>query len=335
MNEFLFNILAWIRSWVGSWGWSMVVFTVMIRLVLTPLDIKSRVSMRKTSKLQPQITALQKKYANDKEKLNAKTAELYKKEHINPLSSCLPLLLTWPILIAVFGAMRMAANKELLMQLTQILNNEVPTLERWLWIKNLWMPDSLFAAAYPDVNTLRQIPADQWLAWFNGLDQSSLPSLLQGLNLTAESFAQNNLTATIQQIVEAMQQNAAYVEAVAVKPGWTFNLIFTQISLVNVWNGLMILPIMSAASQLLMTKIMGNGQPAAADPNNPAAGTGKFMQWFFPIFSLVICFSYSAAFALYWVAGNLVSMGQTFAINKYLDKKEQAAAAVAGEGTVK
>ena len=104
MNDFLFNILAWIRSWVGSWGWAMVVFTVMIRLVLTPLDIKSRVSMRKTTKLQPQMQALQKKYANDKEKLNQKTAELYKKEHVNPLSSCLPLLLTWPILIAVFGA---------------------------------------------------------------------------------------------------------------------------------------------------------------------------------------------------------------------------------------
>ena len=122
MNDFLFNILAWIRSWVGSWGWAMVVFTVMIRLVLTPLDIKSRVSMRKTTKLQPQMQALQKKYANDKEKLNQKTAELYKKEHVNPLSSCLPLLLTWPILIAVFGAMRMAANKELLIQLGQILN---------------------------------------------------------------------------------------------------------------------------------------------------------------------------------------------------------------------
>ena len=39
MNDFLFNILAWIRSWVGSWGWSMVVFTIMVRLVLTPLDI--------------------------------------------------------------------------------------------------------------------------------------------------------------------------------------------------------------------------------------------------------------------------------------------------------
>ena len=129
MNDFLYNILAWIQSWVGSWGWSMVVFTIMIRLVLTPLDVKSRISMRKTQKLQPQMQALQKKYANDKEKLNAKMAELYKKEKVNPLSSCLPMLLTWPILIAVFSAMRMVANKELLLQLTSILNNETPMME--------------------------------------------------------------------------------------------------------------------------------------------------------------------------------------------------------------
>ena len=333
MNDFLFNILAWIRSWVGSWGWAMVVFTVMIRLVLTPLDIKSRVSMRKTTKLQPQMQALQKKYANDKEKLNQKTAELYKKEHVNPLSSCLPLLLTWPILIAVFGAMRMAANKELLIQLGQILNNEIPQLERWLWIKSLWMPDSIFAAASPDVRTLQQIPADQWLSWFNTLDANNLPVLIKDMGLTAESFAQANLGKTLADIVEAMQQNAAYVEAVAVKPGWTFNLLITQLSLVNEYNGLMLLPILSAVSQLAMTKIMGNSQPT--DPSAPGASTGKFMQYFFPLFSLIICFSYSAAFALYWVAGNLVSMGQTYAINKFLDKREAAAAAVAGEGSVK
>ena len=333
MNDVLYNILAWIQGWVGSWGWAMVVFTIMVRLVLTPLDIKSRVSMRKTTKLQPQLQALQKKYANDKEKLNAKTAELYKKEHINPLSSCLPLLLTWPILIAVFGAMRMVANKELLMQVGQILNNETPTLEPFFWIKNLWMPDSLFAASLPDLNTLRVIPADQWLSWFNGLDQNALPVLMKDMGLTASSFDAANLTATIQQIVDAMKLNPLYVDAVAVKPGWTFNQLITQFSLINSFNGLLLLPILSAVSQIAMTKIMGGSQQNTAQ--GPGAGTGKFMQYFFPVFSLFICLSYSAAFALYWVAGNLVSMGQTYAINKYLDSKEKAAGDIAGEGSVK
>ena len=334
MNDFLFSILAWIQSWVGSWGWSMVVFTILVRLVLTPFDIKSRVSMRKTQKLQPQQMALQKKYANDKEKLNAKLAELYKKEHINPLSSCLPLLLTWPVIIAVFAAMRMVANKELLMQLTQILNNEMPTLERWLWIKNLWMPDSLFTTALPDLNMLRQIPADQWLSWFNGLDQSNLPVLIKELGLTTASFDNKVLAETLQSIFEAVKQNPAYVEAVAIKPGWTFNLLITQFSLVNQYNGLLILPILSAVSQIAMTKLMGTNQQQPAAQGS-GAGTGKFMQWFFPIFSMVFCLSSSSAFALYWVAGNLVSSVQTLLINKILDNKEKTAGNVAGEGSVK
>ena len=332
MNEFLFGILEWIQSWVGSYGWAMVVFTILIRLVLTPLDVKSRVSMRKTTKLQPQQQALQKKYANDKEKLNQKMAELYKKEHINPLSSCLPLLLTWPILIAVFGAMRMAANKELLVQIGQILEGQAPTLERWLWIKNLWMPDSLFSSAYPDLNTMRQIPADQWLNWFNNLQ--SVPVLLQDLNLDVTSFDNANLTATVTAIQNAMQTgNAAYAEAIAVNGGWTFNLLITTVSVPNMYNGLILLPVLSAVSQIVMTKVTSGGQPQAQ--GGQSATTGKFMMWFFPIFSMMICFGYSSAFALYWVSGNLVSMAQTIAINKILDQREQQKAAVAGEGTVK
>ena len=333
MNDFLFGILEWIQSWVGSYGWAMVVFTVMIRLVLTPLDIKSRASMRKTTKLQPQIQALQKKYANDKEKLNQKTAELYKKEHINPMSSCLPMLLTWPILIAVFGAMRMAANRGMLMQIEQLLNNQTPTLEPWLWIKNLWMPDSLFSPAYPDLNTMKQITSDQWQTWFNGLQ--SVPALLQDLNLTADSFASANLTATVTAIQTALKEgNAAYAQAIAVNGGWTFNLFITTISLPNLMNGLMILPILSAVSQVIMTKIMGGAQQQPAE--GQAAATGKMMQWFFPLFSLWICFGYSAAFALYWVSGNLVIMGQTMIINKVLDEREKNEQNLkAGEGSIK
>ena len=334
MNEFLFSILSWINGWVGSWGWSMVVFTIMIRLVLTPLDVKSRASMRKTTKLQPQMAALQKKYANDKEKLNQKTAELYRKEKVNPLSSCLPLLLTWPILIAVFGAMRMAANRELLMQVGQILNGEPITMEPWLWIKNLWMPDNLFSPAYPNLNTLRQISTAEWVTWFNSLE--SVPALLKDLDLTAASFEGNQLMNTVQAIETALiNGNPEYAHAIAVNGGWTFNLLITQFSLPNVPNGYLLLPILSAVSQIVMTKVMGGQQQSGQSGSDTAATTGKFMTYFFPLFSLWICLGYSSAFALYWVAGNLVSMGQTFAINKYLDNKDKQAAAVAGEGTIK
>ena len=342
MNEFFYNVLGWINSWVGSWGVAMIIFTVLVRLVMTPLDIKSRAGMRKTTKLQPQLQALQKKYANDKDKLNAKTAELYKKAGVNPMSSCLPLLLTWPILIIVFGAMRMAANEQLLNQLTQILRmpegGAAPVLEPFLWIKNLWMPDNVFNSAYPDLNTLRMIPADQWLKWYRGLQESGVPQILQSLNITEASFDGSALTATVQSIVNAMEGNLEgfsgipeYIQAIKTIPGYTIPMV--NWSVPYLYNGFLLLPILSAVSQIVMTKVMSAGQPDAAQGSN--AGTGKFMQWFFPIFSLWICLGYSSAFALYWVAGNLVSMVQTYAINKYLDSKENKAAPVAGEGSVK
>ncbi len=335
MNEALFNFLSWINSWVGSWGWAMVIFTILIRLVMTPLDFKSRAGMRKTSKLQPKLAELQKKYANDKEKLNQKTAELYKKEGVNPMSSCLPLLLTWPVLIIVFSAMRTAANQEILGQVTEILNNQTPTMEPFLWIRNLWMPDSLFSPAWPDLGTLRQISPDLWKNWFSGFG-GELPLLLQDLNLTAESFDGNALQATIQTIQNAMATgNAAYADAISSSGGWTFNLLVTQLTVVKDYNGYMLLPILSAVTQIVMTKITGmqQGQPAGG-AQDQAAATGKMMTWFFPIFSLVICFGYSSAFALYWVMGNLVSMGQTLLINRILDNREKMDQ-VTGKGTVK
>ena len=333
MNEALFNVLAWINSWTGSWGLAMVIFTILIRLVLTPLDFKSRAGMRKTAKIQPKMAELQKKYANDKEKLNQKTAELYKKEGVNPMSSCLPLLLTWPILIIVFSAMRTAANQEILGQVTQLLNQEAPTLEPFLWIKNLWMPDSLFSPALPDLSTLQQIPGDMWKNWFNGLGEN-LPALLQGLNLTAESFDGANLRSTIPLIQQTLASgNAAYAEAISVNGGWTFNLLITTLSVVKEYNGYMLLPILSAVSQIVMTKVTSAGQPQTAG-NEQSAATSKMMTWFFPIFSLVICFGYSSAFALYWVMGNVVSLVQTLIINKVLDQRE-ASEKVKAEGTVK
>ena len=67
MNDFLVAILNGINSVIHNYGWSMVVFTLLIKLILLPLDYKSRKSMRRMTRLQPQVAKLQKKYANDKE----------------------------------------------------------------------------------------------------------------------------------------------------------------------------------------------------------------------------------------------------------------------------
>ena len=328
MNEFLKSILDGINSVVGNYGWTIVVFSLLLRLVVFPFDYKSRVSMRKTTKIQPQMTALQKKYANDKDTLNRKMSELYKKEKINPLSSCLPMLLTMPILFAVWAALRMMANEQMVQQVFDILQGKEPVMESWLWVKNLWMPDSPFSAAWPDLNSLRMVTSDIWQNAYNTL-------VANGANLPATityDFSDANLQATIQAIYTYMEQMPEYVKATSNLPGWSFNLLIAQLDLKTMYNGFFILPLLAAGTQFLMNAM----QPtqATGDANQQAQANSNFMKWFFPLFSLFVCSGYSAVFSLYWVMGNVIGALQTVGINWYLDRKEKKEATV-GEGTVK
>lgn len=328
MNEFLKSILDGINSVVGNYGWTIVVFSLLLRLVIFPFDYKSRVSMRKTTKIQPQMTALQKKYANDKDTLNRKMSELYKKEKINPLSSCLPMLLTMPILFAVWAALRMMANEQMVQQVFDILQGKEPVMESWLWVKNLWMPDSPFSAAWPDLNSLRMVTSDIWQNAYNTL-------VANGANLPATityDFSDANLQATIQAIYTYMEQMPEYVKATSNLPGWSFNLLLAQLDLKTMYNGFFILPLLAAGTQFLMNAM----QPtqATGDANQQAQANSNFMKWFFPLFSLFVCSGYSAVFSLYWVMGNVIGALQTVGINWYLDRKEKKEATV-GEGTVK
>ena len=338
MNEFLKGILDGINSLFGNYGWSIIVFTVLIKLVLMPFDYKSRVGMRKTTKIQPQIAALQKKYAKDQEKLNAKMAELYKKEGVNPLSSCLPLLLTFPILFAMFGAMRMVANEQLVQQAFDILLGNEPVLESWLWIKNLWMPDSPFASAWPDLNSLNMITADIWQKVITAMPAETLATLTAtieeatGVLVSYESFG-TATQASVKAVYDAMATMPSYVDHVSTLPGWNFNLILTTVSVMKDFNGWFLLPLLSAVSQFFMSSMT---QPSSdAQQTDQQKSTSNFMKWFFPIFTLWLCFSYTAAFALYWVASNLIAMAQNWGINKYLDAKEKKAADAQAQGTVK
>lgn len=328
MNEFLKSILDGINSVVGNYGWTIVVFSLLLRLVIFPFDYKSRVSMRKTTKIQPQMNALQKKYANDKDTLNRKMSELYKKEKINPLSSCLPMLLTMPVLFAVWAALRMMANEQMVQQVFDILQGKEPVMESWLWVKNLWMPDSPFSAAWPDLNSLRMVTSDIWQNAYNTL-------VANGANLPATityDFSDANLQATIQAIYTYMEQMPEYVKATSNLPGWSFNLLLAQLDLKTMYNGFFILPLLAAGTQFLMNAM----QPtqATGDANQQAQANSNFMKWFFPLFSLFVCSGYSAVFSLYWVMGNVIGALQTVGINWYLDRKEKKEATV-GEGTVK
>lgn len=315
INTFLAAVLNSINSIVNNYGWSIVVFTILIKVLLFPLDFKSRKSMRRMSSLQPQIAKLQKKYANDKDKLNQKTAELYRKERINPLSGCLPMLISFPVLIAMFAAMRMVANTELARQALELLTTGTQNNESWLWVKNLWMPDSPFSTVIVDQNSLKQITVSIWQQAYDNLPSTDI---LTSLQITRD-------TITSETVFAALQNSTVYVNEMMT---WSampeLNLLLVKLTIYANNNGFFLLPILAAVTQYLMTLTQPQTPSTSMDASgNPAASTNKFMKWFFPIFSLYICSSYNAGFSIYWVMANLISWGQGLVLNRIFEKQER------------
>jgi YidC/Oxa1 family membrane protein insertase len=101
--DFFEAILVFFHDSVGlGWGGSIIALTVLVRACLLPLTLKQFRSMQNLAKFQPQIKELQKKYANDRERLNQEMMKFYRENKVNPLASCLPLLAQLPVFLALF-----------------------------------------------------------------------------------------------------------------------------------------------------------------------------------------------------------------------------------------
>ena len=99
-------VLRSIHSVIGSWGWSIIILTVIVRLILMPLTFKQFRSAQSMQRIQPKIKELQRKYKADKRKLQEETMKLYQEYRVNPFASCLPLLIQMPIFICLYYAIR-------------------------------------------------------------------------------------------------------------------------------------------------------------------------------------------------------------------------------------
>ncbi len=97
-------ILSWCYEIVGNYGWSLVLFTVLTRLILLPLSISQQKGMAKQTRLQPKIKKIQQRYAGNQQKINEEMNALYQREGANPLGAgCLPLAIQFPIMIGLYG----------------------------------------------------------------------------------------------------------------------------------------------------------------------------------------------------------------------------------------
>ncbi len=102
LGEGLFWILSKLHGLIGNWGWSIIGLVLLVKLALYPLSVAQYKSMAKMRKFQPRIAQLKERYGDDKQKFQMAMMELYKKEKINPIGGCLPVLLQMPVFFALY-----------------------------------------------------------------------------------------------------------------------------------------------------------------------------------------------------------------------------------------
>lgn len=127
VSSLLFSLMKAIYNFVGNWGWSIVLVTVLIKLAFYRLSATSYKSMAGMRKLQPKLQALRERYGDDKAKISQATMELYKQEKVNPLGGCLPIVIQIPVFIALYWVL-----------LESVELRQAPFI---FWIKDLASPD--------------------------------------------------------------------------------------------------------------------------------------------------------------------------------------------------
>ncbi len=140
IRDFLLWSLLKINILLGNLGWSLVVFSILTKVLLMPLTLRSTESMKKLQALNPQINEMREKYKDKPEILNKKIMEVYKKNKVNPASGCLPLLVQMPFFFALYSAL-------------------INSIDLWhapfmLWIKDLSLPDTILQIQGFNVNIL-------------------------------------------------------------------------------------------------------------------------------------------------------------------------------------
>ena len=281
----------------GSYGVSLILFTLVIKLILLPFQMKSKKSMMRMSRFQPMIKEIQtryknnqvkmqeiqKKYANNQLKMQEEMQKFYQEEGFNPMSGCLWSFLPLPILMALYYIIR----------------------EPIVYFMNFGGKDAGLAV----VNAAR--------------------SLIEGAGIEIVA------SPGYEQIAISNIINSQFPDFIAEHPGWVnidyhflgIDLIQTPWSAVSSLStgitlaavGLILIPIISGVFSFLLSKVSMSQSAQTAAAN----GSTKMMMWMMPLMSIYIAFIVPAALGVYWAAQSAFSIIQEMVLGKFYTKKLQ------------
>ena len=287
------KLMVWFYNLTGNYGVALIFFALAVNLIMTPFMAKSKKSMMRQARLQPQIQELQKRHEGNQQKLNAEMQNLYREEGINPMSGCLWSLIPFPILIALYSVVRQPLTRMMF-----VAKDFVTVLQDYFVEKGLYTVTSTRASAYAEIE-LTKLTHANWDSVVTDLADKLDPNLLNvdfsflGLNLGDQ-------------------------------PKWNF-FVDTDWSSPSVWLpalGLFLIPFISAGLSWLSMKVSTKMNPTTGqDPK--AQASMNTMNMMMPLMSIWICFIMPAAMGIYWIANSVFGMIRDVVLTKkYLKQME-------------
>ena len=299
MFEFFANIFGYLLELLynlaNNYGFAIILFTVVIKLILLPLSIKQQKTMQKSAKLQEKMKTIQFKYKNNPEKMNQEIMELYKKENMNPFSGCLTAIIQLILLLSIFYLVRSPLT----------FMSKLPKEDINKYVQQMQEAGKQVSNVYPEIDIIREYqflkeknPEDVNIENINlkmeflGLDLSKIPQqniadytvyIIPVLYIIS-SFIMIRMTSAMQQQSNRKQNNDSVIDGETGKE--------------------------------LTVKDENNEMDAVMQTN-------KMMSWMMPIMSISIAFVAPLGLALYWLISNILMILEKLVLNKLIKAEEE------------
>ena len=268
----------------GSYGLAIILFTLVVKLIMLPFQVKSKKSMMRMNRMNGKIQEIQKKYANNQAKMGEEMQKLYAEEGVSPMSGCLWSFLPLPILLALYSIMRQPITHLMMISKDTAAGLVEKAAAAGVDITNIaTVKDGVTQfTAYGQINLVKAIT-------------SQAPEVVDGLDKWIHldfSFVGLDLAATPTSVFGSFSFSWAVI-------------------------GLILIPILAGGFQLLMSIYTMRTQPQ----QGANGASMKGMMYMMPLMSVYIAFIMPAALGIYWIAQSVFSLIQEVIMTKFFNKK--------------
>ncbi len=294
-----------------NYGLAIIIFTVIIKIILLPLNVKQYQSMAKTQEVQPKLQEIQQRYKNDKEKLNQELMNFYKENNINPMGGCFPMLIQMPILFSLYYVisqplkfmLNVGASGASLMDL--ISNKYTGTIVATInsMYGKLSAADKYGSAQ--DINIIN----------YAHLNSANLDKLGTVANVTSGDLA--NISKLDMNFI-----NHSF--NLGLIPQWNIFAVKSDMRLEYI--ALLIIPVLAAVTTFFSIKYSMAKNPSATQGNDMAQSMNKNMLLMMPVMTGLFAFNAPAGLGVYWCVNNIIQILQQMFMNKFILKKKEEVA---------